>query len=83
MFWLGLTGQAARSSLGTEMLQFGFGDPGQPHEPMAMFGSNILSRKKPPAMFDDSALALGQEESDTWGKPLKGGGIVPKPEAGR
>ena len=65
MFWLGLTGQAARSSLGTEMLQFGFGDPGQPHEPMAMFGSNILSRKKPPAMFDDSALALEQEGSDT------------------
>ena len=42
-----------------------------------MFGREIPSCEKPPAMFDDSSLALGQKKSDTWGKCLKGGGIVP------
>ena len=70
-------------ALCTEMLQFGFGHPGQPREPIAMFGSEILSREKLPAMFDDSSLALGQKKSDTWGKYLKGGGLLLKTEAGR
>jgi hypothetical protein len=77
-----LIGQAARPPLGIEMLQFGADDPGQLCEPMAMFGSKILRREKPPAMFDNSALALEQEGSDTPGKPLKSDGLVPKPEAG-
>jgi hypothetical protein len=72
-----------RVPLGIELPQFGFGDPGQPGEAMAMFGSEILSYEKPPAMLDDSALALEQEGSNTWGKSLKGGGLMPKPEAVR
>jgi len=64
---------------GIELPEFGFGDPGQQGEAMAMFGREIPSCEKPPAMFDDSALALEQEGSDTWGKPLKGGGSAPKP----
>jgi hypothetical protein len=50
---------------------------------MAMFGSDILSREKPPTMIDNSALCLGKEESDTLGKSLKGGGLGPTPDAGR
>jgi hypothetical protein len=48
-----------------------------------MFGIKIASCEKPPAMFDNSALALQQEGSDAWGKCLRSGCLVPKPKAGR
>ena len=44
------------------MRKFGFGDPGQPDEAMAMFGIKILSCEKPPAMFDNSALATNRKD---------------------
>jgi hypothetical protein len=65
------------------MLQFSFGNRDHPGEAMSMFGIKIASCEKPPAMFDNSALALQQEGSDAWGKCLRSGCLVPKPKAGR
>ena len=64
------------------MLQFSFGDRGHTGEEMSMFGINIPSCEKPPAMFHNSALAPQQEGSDALGKCLGSGSLVPKPEAG-
>lgn len=38
---------------------------------MAMFSREVLSCEKPLAMFDDPALALEKEGSDTGGSPSK------------
>jgi hypothetical protein len=65
------------------MQQFSFGDRDHPVEAMSMFGIKILRCEKPPAMFDNSALALQQEETDALGECLRSGYLVPKPEAGR